>query len=67
MKILDKIPLWRLPFSVKLFIAKVFIRTLRGFGPTYPDDCILYRELSLWIETKGRPTTSNPNYWINTK
>lgn len=37
----------------------------RGFGETFPNDIILYNELSLWIETNGRPTTSNVNYQIN--
>jgi hypothetical protein len=49
----------------KLLWAKAFIRMFRGFGPTYVNDLILYNELKLWIETKGRPTTSNPNYWKN--
>jgi hypothetical protein len=29
------------------------------------NDIVLYNELKLWVETKGRPTTSNPNYHIN--
>jgi hypothetical protein len=49
----------------KIFWAKCLIRMLLGFGETYPNDIVLYNELRLWIETKGRPTTSNPNYWIN--
>lgn len=60
-----KLPFHKLPFSVKMFTAKIFIRMLRGFGPTYNNDIILYNELNLWIETEGRPTTSNPNYHIN--
>jgi len=63
--LLNKIPLWRLPFWFKLLWAKAFIRMFRGFGPTFPNDIILYNELKLWIETKGRPTTSNINYQIN--
>lgn len=66
-KILLKLKLWKLPFKIKLFWAKVFIHMFRGFGPTYPNDLILYVELKKWIETEGRPTTSNPNYHINTK
>lgn len=66
-KILDKLNLYKLPFWAKLLIAKVFIRTFRGFGPTFDNDLILYNELRLWIETNGRPTTSNTNYWINKK
>jgi len=64
-KILNKIPLYNLPMWFKLFWAKAFIRMFRGFGPTFNNDIILYNELRKWIETKGRPTTSNSNYWIN--
>jgi hypothetical protein len=64
-KLLNKIPLHNLPMWFKLLWAKAFIRMFRGFGPTYVNDLILYNELKLWIETKGRPTTSNPNYWKN--
>jgi hypothetical protein len=34
----------------------------RGLGPTFNDDIVLYNELSLWIETKGKPTTSSIGY-----
>ncbi len=34
----------------------------KGLGPTFPDDIVLYNELSLWIETKGKPTTSSVGY-----
>lgn len=51
-------PLHRLPFGVKLFWAKCFIRMFRGFGKTYYDDIILFNELNLWIETKGKPVTN---------
>lgn len=57
-KILDRLKLYRLPFSVKLFLAKCFIRMLR----VGPDDIILYTELRDWIDTKGRPITTNKNY-----
>lgn len=66
-KILSKLKLHKLPFRVKMFWAKAFIRMLKGFGETFDNDVILYNELSLWIRTEGRPTTSNPNYHINTK
>jgi len=59
---LNRLRLYRLPFAVKMFWAKCFIRMFRGFGPTFPDDIILYNELSLWIETGGKPTTTHPNY-----
>ena len=52
---------YRLPMWAKLFIAKVFIRCLKDL----PNDIVLYNELNLWIETNGRPQTSNPNHWIN--
>jgi hypothetical protein len=65
--LLNKIPLYKLPMWFKLLWAKAFIRMFRGFGPTFHNDLILYNELNLWIETKGRPTTSNTNYWINKK
>ena len=65
--ILNKIPFYNLPMRVKLFWAKIFIRMFKGFGNTFDNDIILYNELKKWIETKGRPTTSNINYWINKK
>ena len=46
----------RLPFWVKLWWAKQFIWMLRGWGPTFDNDIILFNELSLWIKTKGKPT-----------
>jgi len=66
-KVLDRLPLHKLPFCVKLFWAKCFIRMFKGFGDTFPNDLILFNELKLWIETEGRPTTSNVNYYINSK
>lgn len=51
----------KLPMSIKVFIAKVFIRCLKDMT----NDIVLYNELRLWIETNGRPQTSNPNHWIN--
>lgn len=56
---LDKLRLYRLPFWVKMFWAKCFIRMFRAFCP---DDIILYIELSDWINTNGKPITSSPNY-----
>jgi hypothetical protein len=72
--------LFKLPFFIKkltakilLFVANKMVRMFKGFGPTFPNDIILYNhilkmneELELWIKTDGRPTTSNVNYQINT-
>lgn len=72
-KLLLKLPYYKLPMSVKIFTAKILLRMFRGFGDTLQNDLILYNrlnsfleELELWIKTDGRPTTSNPNYLINT-
>jgi len=54
--------LHKLPFWLKLWWAKQFIYMFKGFGPTFPDDLVLYNELSLWIETKGKPTTSSEGW-----
>lgn len=51
----------KLPFSIKLWWAKQFIYMFKGFGHTFDDDIILYNELLLWIETKGKPTSSKFN------
>ena len=74
MKLLNKIPFWKLPFRFKLWWAKMMLRMFRGFGETYPNDIVLFtkiqamnEELELWIKTDGRPSTSNINYHINTK
>jgi hypothetical protein len=56
----------KLPFCVKLWWAKQLIYMFKGLGPTLPDDIVLYNELSLWIETKGKPTTSSEG-WKNNK
>lgn len=75
-----KLKLYKLPFFIKFLWAKLLlwqsrrmIRMFRGFGETYPNDIVLYtkltdtnEELELWIKTKGRPSTSNVNYQINT-
>jgi hypothetical protein len=53
----------RLPMWFKLWWAKKFIHMFRL--ESLQDDIVLFNELRLWIETKGRPTTSNTNYWIN--
>ena len=54
----------KLPFWIKLWWAKQLIYMFKGLGPTLPDDIVLYNELSLWIETKGKPTTSSEG-WKN--
>ena len=66
------LPLYKLPFKIKLWWAKQMMKMFRGFGETYPNDIVLYtriqsmvEELDLWIKTDGRPTTSNVNYQIN--
>jgi len=71
---------YKMPFKLKLLIAKLLLfnsrllmRCFRGFGETFTNDIILFnlltemnKELELWIKTGGRPTTSNPNFLINT-
>lgn len=51
------------PMRLKILIAKM----LRGMMTieNMQNDIVLYNELELYIKTYGRPTTSNPNYWIN--
>lgn len=73
-KLFWKIPFYKLPFKYKLFTAKLLQHMMRGFGETFNNDIVLYvkisemkDELDLWIKTKGRPSTSNINYQINTK
>lgn len=53
---MSKAPLW-----IKLKIAKLLLYCMK----LSDNDIVLYNELRLWIDTNGRPTTSNPNYWIN--
>ena len=48
---------YKLPFKFKLWWAKQLLYMFRGFGPTFNDDIVLYNELNLWIETKGKPFT----------
>lgn len=55
---MSKAPKW-----VKLKIAKLLLYCM-DFNE---NDIVLYNELKLWIDTEMRPTTSNPNYWINKK
>lgn len=55
-KLLPNSPQW-----LKLWVAKILIRMLKDLS----NDIILYNELSLWIETKGKPQTSNINHWLN--
>ena len=44
----------KLPFWFKLWWAKQFIHMFRGFGATFDNDIILFNELRLWIDTKGK-------------
>lgn len=60
---MKNVPFYKLPMWFKIIWAKIFIRMFCGFGPTFDNDIILYNELKKWIETNGRPTTSNVNYW----
>ena len=46
---------YKLPFKFKLWWAKQLLYMFRGFGPKFNDDIILYNELNLWIEKKGKP------------
>ena len=57
--------LHKLPFRIKLWWAKQLLYMFKGLGPTFNDDIVLYNELSLWIETKGKPTTSSVGYQEN--
>lgn len=50
--------LYKLPFQIKLWWAKQLICMLKDI----PNDVVLYNELSLWIESKGKPTTSSVGY-----
>lgn len=50
------------PFWFKKFLAKLFVASLDDLT----NDIVLYNELNLWIDTDGRPQTSNPNHWVNT-
>lgn len=45
----------------KMAVAKILLRSLKDMT----NDIVLYNELNLWIETEGRPQTSNVNYQIN--
>jgi hypothetical protein len=54
--------LHKLPFGFKLWWAKQLTHMFKGFGSTFTDDIVLYNELNLWIETKGKPTTSSVGY-----
>lgn len=51
----------KFPFWFKMMIAKILLKSLKDM----PNDIVLFNELKLWIDTEGRPTTSNPNYHIN--
>lgn len=57
--------LYKLPFHIKLWWAKQLLYMFKGLGPTFNDDIVLYNELSLWIETKGKPMTSSIEYQEN--
>jgi hypothetical protein len=45
----------KFPFWFKLWWAKQFIYMFKGFGHTFNNDIVLYNELKLWIDTKGKP------------
>lgn len=63
MKLIDKIPFARAPHWLKMLTAKILYRMMSL--ENLQNDIVLYNELKLYIETDGRPTTSNPNYWKN--
>lgn len=52
-----KFPMW-----FKIVVAKILLKSLKDLT----NDIVLYNELKLWIETEGRPQTSNINHHINT-
>lgn len=52
---------YKLPFKFKLWWAKQLIYMFKGFGSTFDDDIVLYNELKLWIDTKGKPHTNTIN------
>lgn len=63
----------KLPFWFKLWWAKQLLHMFKGLGSTFVNDIVLFvkitemiDELELWLNTKGRPSTSNPNFLINT-
>ena len=60
-----KIPYYKMPKWLQIKIAKILLASFRT--EDMQNDIVLFNELKLWIETKGRPTTSNPNYWVNSK
>lgn len=51
------------PFWFKKMIAKILLHCLRI--EHLQNDIVLFNELKLWIETDGRPQTSNINHHIN--
>jgi uncharacterized protein YfaT (DUF1175 family) len=56
----------KLPRPLRIWFGKCFLYMLGKWGTDeVKNDIVLYNELKLWVETKGRPTTSNPNYHIN--
>lgn len=63
MKLLKKINWHNSPKWLKLMTARLLRRMF--VIDNFQNDIILYNELNQWIETEMRPTTSNPNYWIN--
>lgn len=61
-----KSKLIELPRPLRIWFGKLFLYMLGKHGTDeFKNDIVLYNELKLWIETQGRPTTSNPNYHIN--
>jgi uncharacterized protein YfaT (DUF1175 family) len=66
MKQLIKKSLIKLPRSFRILWGRIFIYMLGRIGTDeFYNDVVLYNELRKWIDTQGRPTTSNINYYIN--
>jgi uncharacterized protein YfaT (DUF1175 family) len=56
----------KLPRSFRILWGRIFIYMLGRIGTDeFYNDVVLYNELRKWIDTQGRPTTSNINYYIN--
>ena len=59
----NKMMIWmpRAPFYIKMFLCKMLKSSLKDME----NDIVLFNELNLWIDSSGRPQTSNPNYVVN--
>jgi hypothetical protein len=58
MKKYIKSKLINLPRSFRIFYGKIFLNMLGKMGThEFTDDIILYNELKLWVDSKGKPTT----------